>query len=113
MPPKHKLQAQKVQPPLLRDEGALRVLEEELHAWLATCSGPDVLCDPAGRDHLRAYVSRLKEMDYSPEAMVIQLKQLFLVLRRRCGDADSRTLGALREAVVRICIEEYFGYRRS
>lgn len=99
------------QPPALRDGAALHVLEEELCAWLATCGVPEVSGDPASRDRLRIYVSRLKEMEYSPEAMIIHLKQLFLGIRPQRAHEDARALRALQEAVIRTCIEEYFGYR--
>ena len=113
VPSEHKLQALSGQPPALRDEAALRVLEDELRAWLDGRSGPDVSGDPATRDRLRVYVSRLKETGYSPEAMIIHLKQLFLGFKRPRGDAEGRTFSALQEVVVRTCIEEYFGYRRA
>lgn len=113
VPSEHKLQALGGQPPSLRAGGALHVLEEELCAWLATCGVPEVLGDPASRDRLRIYVSRLKETDYSPEAMIIHLKQLFLGFRPQRAHEEPRALRALQEAVIRTCIEEYFGYRRG
>ena len=112
MPPEHKLQALSGQPPARRDEAALRALQDELRALLDGRSGPDVSGDPATRDRLRLYVSRLKETGYSPEGMLIHLKQLFLGFRRPRGDAEERTLSALLDVVVRTCIEEYFGFRR-
>ena len=112
VPPEHKQQPLGLQPPALRDEGALRVLEDELRTWLAACSASEVSGNPASRDRLRTYVSRLKEMGYSPEAMIIHLKQLFPGIRRQRDEADARAHGALQQAVVRTCIEEYFGYRR-
>ena len=113
LPPQQKSQALSAQPLALRDEGALRVLEDELRVWLATCSVPEVSGDPVSRDRLRVYVSRLKETGYLPEGMIVHLKQLFLSFKRQRDDAEARTFAAIQEAVIRTCIKEYFGYRRG
>ena len=112
VPPEPKQQAPGALPAAPGDEAALSVLEDDLRVWLSTCTGLEMSGDPASRARLRIYVLRLKEMGYSPEAMIIHLKQLFPGVRRQRDETDARTAGALQEAVVRTCIEEYFGYRR-
>lgn len=91
----------------------LGVLAEELRRLLAIHAG-----DPAGlggdesaRTLVRAYVLRLKALETRPEAMVIHVKRLLAAIPSPAR-STSQALRRFQEAVVLLCIEEYFDFRR-
>ena len=98
----------------VHDDPELRAVEEQLGAWLSARSLEDRIDDEETRSLVRALVSRLHALGCPPEMMLLHLKGVLTPL----GIDEERSrhrrshLEKLREDLVLMAIEEYFGYRR-
>ena len=95
------------------DDPELRAVEEQLSAWLAARSPDDTLEDEETRVLVRALVTRLQTLGCPPEMMLLHLKKVLVPLTEGTPLPLKRAqLEKLRDTLVRVAIEEYFGYRR-
>lgn len=96
------------------DDPELRAVEEQLAAWVSARSLEEGVDDEETRSLVRALVARLHALGCPPEMMLLHLKGVLTPLgideipsRRRRSQLEQ-----IREALVLMAIEEYFGYRR-
>ena len=95
------------------DDPELRAVEEQLSAWLAARAPDDTLEDEETRVLVRALVTRLQTLGCPPEMMLLHLKRVLVPLAEGTPLPLKRAqLEKLRDTLVRVAIEEYFGYRR-
>ncbi|NUQ21086.1 MAG: hypothetical protein HOQ09_09010 [Gemmatimonadaceae bacterium] len=96
------------------DDPELRAVEDQLGAWLAARSIDDGVEDEETRCLVRALVTRLHTLGCPPEMMLVHLKQVLtpLGLDEQPSPRRRPQVERLREALVLMAIEEYFGYRR-
>ena len=95
------------------DDPELRAVEDQLAAWLAARSPDDGLEDEETRVLVRALVTRLQSFGCPPEMMILHLKKVFVPLAGGTPLPLKRAqLDKMRDTLVRVAIEEYFGSRR-
>ncbi|NUO64243.1 MAG: hypothetical protein HOQ11_03400 [Gemmatimonadaceae bacterium] len=95
------------------DDPELQVIEDRLAAWVAERSSAEGFDDEETRVLVRALVTRLHALGCPPEMMLLHLKQVLTPLGERTPVPRRRgEVELLRDTLVRVAIEEYFGYRR-
>ena len=95
------------------DDPELRAVEDQLAAWLAARTPDDTLEDEETRVLVRALVTRLQTLGCPPEMMLLHLKKVLVPLSEERPLPPRRAhLDKMRDTLVRVAIEEYFGYRR-
>jgi hypothetical protein len=95
------------------EDPELRAIEEQLAAWITARTIADGFEDEETRTLVRALVSRLHALGCPPEMMLLHLKQVLTPLGERTPVPRRRgEVELVRDTLIRVAIEEYFGYRR-